>query len=218
MKNWYDWQDRNQFSETTDTNWIVGNLKNEIKIINQWLKVGSAVTVEGPSFDRTEYLKEVVKNYQHFELSESTLTDWIMDPAYTRFFDVVSKHDTVSDIPEPVKKTFIKHVKDFFPVDWTQHVHIKITIQQPGHMFPLHYDRIKNDKFSLDSGEEGQLKRWLIMLEDQQPGQAFFMNTEYLHWKAGDVVSWDHLSVPHGSANFGYHPRPMLLLTGIQKN
>lgn len=218
MKQWYQWQDQHQFNETADTNWIVGNLQNEIEIINRWLRLNIHESAVGPSFDRKRYLKEVLKNYQHLGLSEDQLTNWIMDPAYTKFFDVVSEHDTVTNIPDPVKKTFFKQVKNFFPVDWDQYVHIKITVQQPGNMFPLHYDRIKNDVFNLSAGEEDRLKRWLIMLEDQQPGQAFFMNTEYLSWRAGDVISWDHLSVPHGSANFGYHPRPMLLLTGVQKS
>jgi len=94
---------------------------------------------------------------------------------------------------------------------------IKFWIQRPGQMAPLHYDRPKYLTFDLDTNQEKKIKRYIIFLDDQKEGQTFYMAGHHVSWKAGDVLQWDQTTYQHGSANFGYHDRPTLLVTGQEK-
>jgi hypothetical protein len=81
----------------------------------------------------------------------------------------------------------------------------------------LHYDRKKHVYFGLEEKELENIKRYIIFLDDQKEGQIFYMAGHYINWKAGDTLTWDQIHYQHGSANFGYHDRPTLLVTGLKK-
>ena len=84
----------------------------------------------------------------------------------------------------------------------------------PGQMFPWHYDRFKSNVFTGVHDKENKVKRWLVMLDDQKPGQVFLMGDQYIEWKKGDVIAWQNVELPHGGGNFGYWPRFSLRITG----
>lgn len=57
--------------------------------------------------------------------------------------------------------------------------------------------------------------RFLITLEDHQPGQIFqFGNLVYTQWKAGTIFAWEWSTLPHITWNGSWHKRPCLQLTG----
>ena len=57
--------------------------------------------------------------------------------------------------------------------------------------------------------------RFLIMLEDWQPGQILqFGNITYTQWRAGMILAWDWSTLPHVTWNGSWHKRMALQLTG----
>jgi hypothetical protein len=55
------------------------------------------------------------------------------------------------------------------------------------------------------------------MLADWRPGQVImFGSYHWTKWKKGDAVYFDWYNVPHGTCNFGHHPRPLLSVTGTK--
>ena len=92
---------------------------------------------------------------------------------------------------------------------------LNVWAQEPGQMAPLHYDKLKHRDFNMHEEEEKYIKRMIVFLDDQKPGQIFYLGGQTVNWKAGDVLEWDQTAYDHGSANFGYHSRPILLITGV---
>lgn len=95
--------------------------------------------------------------------------------------------------------------------------------QIPGQMAIIHMDTARADNRHLDENgkplsekqRRERIARLFIMLEDWQPGQVMLMGSHHcMHWKKGDIIyfSWQHL--PHGTANFGHHDRPLLFVQG----
>ena len=55
------------------------------------------------------------------------------------------------------------------------------------------------------------------MLADWEMGQAWmFGNSMYWGWKAGTCLTWNWRDMPHATVNAGWHPRPLLQITGRQ--
>jgi hypothetical protein len=87
--------------------------------------------------------------------------------------------------------------------------------QKPGEMVGLHLDGYKHHVFGLTADQEHLVTRYAVFLQDQQLGQVWFINRDHLQWCRGDVYTWDQSRVPHGTANLGFHDRPVLVVTGI---
>ena len=95
--------------------------------------------------------------------------------------------------------------------------------QIPGQMTVIHLDTARANNKHLDENgkplsekqRRERIARLFIMLEDWKPGQIMLMGSHHcMHWKKGDIIyfSWQHL--PHGTANFGHHERPLLFVQG----
>ena len=57
--------------------------------------------------------------------------------------------------------------------------------------------------------------RFLIMLEDWEPGQILqFGNRTYTQWRAGMVMCWEWSTLPHCVLNGSWKQRPALQITG----
>jgi len=57
--------------------------------------------------------------------------------------------------------------------------------------------------------------RFLVFLEDWEPGQLFMFGTYYhTHWRAGEIVTWEWSTLPHATWNGSWRKRPALQLTG----
>jgi hypothetical protein len=84
-------------------------------------------------------------------------------------------------------------------------------IYSPAHEF---LDQSAQDADDLSVGQDKNIRRVLIALENWQPGHMLmFGQTTWTNWKAGDVVYWEY-GVPHGAANMGYTPRISVSITG----
>jgi hypothetical protein len=82
-------------------------------------------------------------------------------------------------------------------------------------MFPLHFDRPQHYDFNKEITNKNCHKRFFLFLDDQSPGQIFQLDHAYLTWKRGDVFEYDPQNDMHGSANFGFDPRFLLMITII---
>lgn len=94
-----------------------------------------------------------------------------------------------------------------------------IHIQNPGQMHMLHLDiNYGQGKAYLHLTREEQkqkVARMFVMLDDWHPGQIVTLgNVDWTRWKKGDVSYFSWFDIPHGTANFGHHPRPILLVSG----
>jgi hypothetical protein len=80
---------------------------------------------------------------------------------------------------------------------------------------PVHQDRyIKYiDLFDLQ-GQEHNIRRALVLLEDWSPGHYLeIQGKPIVEWKAGTVVEWAY-DTPHMAANIGLEDRYTLQITG----
>ena len=147
------------------------------------------------------------------DIDEEMLESWLSDPEYDQLRGASGQGLYYDCTDQITRKKTIQQIRDYFPIDWDT-ADINFTVQQPGQVFPLHYDGFKSNVFADSPDQEDKVKRWLIMLEDQKLGQCFQMGDNFLTWKQGDVIAWKNVELPHGSANFGYWPRLTLRVTG----
>jgi len=97
---------------------------------------------------------------------------------------------------------------------------IRLLCQPPGKMTQLHIDSFyyyKSDGKNIPiQPTDKNIKRIIVMISNWEFGQIFmFGNSTYTHWKRGDTITWDAQNVPHGAANFGWHDRISIVITGM---
>lgn len=104
-----------------------------------------------------------------------------------------------------LEKPFTKKLDDQFPND-----------QLMWHIDNLPGIPSKERVFSPDfKYQEPDKLRFLIMLEDWEPGQiAQFGNVTYTQWRAGTFWTWDWSTLPHITWNGSWKKRMALQLTG----
>jgi hypothetical protein len=89
----------------------------------------------------------------------------------------------------------------------------RIHVQQPGQVWNLHLDKL--EKWMPE--DPSQVVRYFIQLTDWQQGHFWsFGNYMWSGWKAGDIITFDWINVPHSTANAGHVPRVTLQVTGIK--
>ena len=85
----------------------------------------------------------------------------------------------------------------------------KLHIQLTGEVVSMHMDK----HYELEGGEA---RRFLIALEDWEPGQIMIFGNQLCErWTAGDIITWEWRDIPHATANASLHKRPMLAVTGV---
>lgn len=90
----------------------------------------------------------------------------------------------------------------------------RLHVQWPGQVWNLHIDKL--EKWMPEDPE--RVERYFIQLTDWQQGHFWsFGNCTWQNWRAGDVVTFDWLNVPHCTANAGHTPRVTLQVTGVRK-
>ena len=212
MKKWFEWQQQNFHPGENPEPYVYCNLHEETQCIRDWIAsklVGVRPQSEQhnwnpPSKHYILSMKEqAIREGWNVDLDK--IEEWIADPEYAEYFNKTWRHDIVG-VPDFITNKFIKNARDKFGINWDT-AEIVLTINRPGDMFPLHFDNFTSYEAS---------SRWIIMLYDQQPGQCFMANNEYVSWRSGDTVGWNRTNYSHGSANFGYHDRYSLRITAKQ--
>ena len=94
---------------------------------------------------------------------------------------------------------------------YSAHIHLQL----PGNMHPFHMDFPTIPHLTQEEKMKTVRRVW-IMLDDWHPGQVIQMgNHLWTKWKRGDVAYFDWQNLPHGTANFGHQPRPIISAVGI---
>jgi hypothetical protein len=222
MLKWFNYLRDRVDPKDDNKDFIQNNLHAETQCFRDWISEynPTPTTPRRQLFNKVYHLQQLIDDNPNIDVDIDTLTEWWSDERYQFMMEVSGIQDYLEDIPKLVIDQFRAKTEHLFPVDWNS-AKIIITIQQPGTVFPLHYDKNKNARYGLNdagygtvSESESMISRWLIMLDDQQPGQCFYMNNHNIQWRAGDVIGWDHLSYHHGGANFGFWPRYNINFTG----
>lgn len=115
----------------------------------------------------------------------------------------------------------IERMVQFFQYNMKKDFQKKLDEQMPNDQLMWHIDNLpgnprKERVYSPDfKYQEPDAVRFLIMLEDWQPGQiAQFGNIVYTQWKAGTIFTWEWSTLPHVTWNGSWHRRMALQLTG----
>lgn len=163
-----------------------------------------------------EYYNLTLKNFINSDvgIDSTTLDQWIHDKDFDELL-LRNSHVEV-DLPAAIQATLITDFLKSLQINQeTLHSYrARLHVQMPGHVFPLHLDRARhheNNKKAALNAESSNL-RFLIFVDDQQPGQMFQMDLVSLNWKQGDVYTWNPRDTMHASANAGYWPRKLLLI------
>lgn len=146
-----------------------------------------------------------------YDLPKNQVVEWLNEKKYQRLLKTTMTCIKMPNTIEDIIKKIISVKLNFSKKDLC----LEIWAQEPGQMAPLHYDRPKHRFFNVQEEEEKYIKRMIVFLDDQKPGQIFYLGDQTINWKSGDVLEWDQTAYAHGSANFGYHSRPILLITGV---
>lgn len=111
------------------------------------------------------------------------------------------------DSVEYIKEQFLK----------IKNISVAINLFKPGQYMPIHYDRFEAYK------EHNKLKdcsicRYMVMLEDGQPGQMMQIGSSVYHnWSAGTVYGWYNQNL-HSFYNLSLHDRYAVQVTGIKND
>jgi hypothetical protein len=212
MKKWFEWQKQHFDSSDDPTSHHYCNLVNETKCIRDWIEHGKVYRSQSSTYNhhhQEEFKKSILSQCAELGLDPITVTEWLDDPEYVKLFNNQTQGSAA--VPDFIKKVFVRNARSKFNINWDT-AEIVLTITRPGDLIPLHFDN-----FTMYA-VRGQVvnNRWIVMLYDQQPGQCFMANDEYISWCAGDTIGWDRNGYSHGSANFGYHDRYSLRITAEQ--
>jgi hypothetical protein len=213
MKKWFEWQQQHLDPGDDPESYHYCNLYDETQCIRDWIEQGK-IYLDGASgrtnYQHEEYKKSILNQCTELGLDPATVTEWIDDPAYLEFHKNSWTQDSAV-VPDFIKKVFIRNAKHKFNINWDT-AEIALTVTRPGDLIPLHFDNFT--MYTL----VGRVvtNRWIVMLYNQQPGQCFMANNEYVSWCAGDTIGWSRTNYSHGSANFGYHNRYSLRITAEQ--
>lgn len=108
----------------------------------------------------------------------------------------------------------IEYIKSHFTQ--IKKISIAINLFKPGQYMPIHYDRFDAYKKINNIAKNVSICRYMVMLEDNQPGQMLQIGcTIYNKWSSGDVYGWCNKDL-HSFYNLSLHNRYAVQITGTQ--
>jgi hypothetical protein len=155
-----------------------------------------------------------------YGIPRNELVDIFCDPAYEK----LSQRSEVDSVNyrNPAYKEICQTLQTFLarelPVE-EEGMKIQLHLQRPGQFHALHIDYVRTkvngtDDISVDPNHT----KFLIFFDDWQEGQAFQINQDFIKWKSCDTLTYNIRDSQHGSANFGYSDRFLLLVTAKYNN
>ena len=223
MKKWFDYQMEHQ---VLDHDWSkythpVTNLNNKLHKMFDKIKEKFFINPdELPCYPNFLNDEKYYNSAAQGTLTKQQVKEMIEDPVYKKFLSQEGQHNVVLPADDLIASSIKKVCSQIFDLKFDS-INISINLQRPGQMFALHVDRIRWQEFynrdeALNAPSE--YNRYMIFMDDWQYGQTFQMGEDFIKWSAGDVFTWHIRDVPHGSANFGYHDRYLMIVTGIPSN
>ena len=123
--------------------------------------------------------------------------------------EITSLEDDVASYPSFQKMTDALHLVDGADRPLQTRVHV----QMPGQTWTAHVDQL--NKWSMSEPLDN-IFRFMIFLHDYEFGHFVQYGNEILtKYRAGEIYTWDHVNVPHCTANAGVTPRSTMVITGI---
>jgi hypothetical protein len=216
MKKWFEYQLEHQVvsHEWSQYSTPVTNLNKHLA------KVFISIKQNHQAGKYQIYLKKYFTDQNYHEnatdgidLTVEQMESYINDPDYAELI-AGNSVDHFNLTATPTEELYLKKffAKTFnFEEDTLKLV---VHLQRPGQYLALHIDKAKHKEFNDIYPIEDQYGRYLIFFDDWQMGQFFQMGTNFVKWSAGDVYTWSGRDVPHASANIGYEPRYVFMITG----
>ena len=99
---------------------------------------------------------------------------------------------------------------------YLKNISVAVNLMKPGQYLPIHSDLYGAYKKHHRVSGKYDICRYLIMLEDSQPGQMLYVsNLVYYNWRAGGVFGWRNNDV-HTFYNLSTENRYAIQLTGLR--
>jgi hypothetical protein len=218
MKKWFQWQFDNQCKSDDWNKWNtpIANLKDDLSWFFDEIKQGVASGETQAWFENVFHRADWTRRTAAGSgLDPMELWDWCHE--YPKLMDEAGILK-INKFKDSTRDKLIPILSDKLNLK-ADTINFYCHNEAPGQIFPMHFDRNKWNKFSLDedTSYDTNYGLFLIFFDDWKHGQAFQQGTAFLKWKSGDVFTWDHESTPHGSANLGYEDRYTLLVNGVKK-
>lgn len=222
MKKWLEYQFRTQVKNFDWDNrvWWVDNLSKPLApafdTIREKFESGQTVTEYENVFMREDHIRRTAASTGG-EISENEYRSYLNE-----YFDLMAgqRHHYINEFDgheDLIRQTFA----DTFDLQ-PDTVKFRVQVEVPGKYFAVHIDRNRYKVWDQEPEmryeqvvEQQQHKIFVTFLQDQELGQIFGFGKKTINWNCGDTVTWEHQSVPHYTANVGYHTNFMLVTTGI---
>ena len=221
--------------------WIEYQLRTQVKNFNWsdlYYKIDNLFEPLAPVFNDIQFRfdnNKVITEYENVfmredhikrtsastggDVSENEYRSWLNE-----YFDLMSgqRHHYINDFngyEDLIKNTFAERF-DLQP----DTVKFRVQVEVPGKYFIVHIDRNRYKVWDQEPemryekvAEQQQHKIFITFMQDQELGQIFGFGKNTINWQKGDTFTWEHQSVPHYTANVGYHTNFILVTTGMPR-
>jgi hypothetical protein len=224
MKKWLEYQLRTQVKNFDWENrvWMVNNVAQPLgevfDRVQQKFQAGDVSTEYENVFMREDHIQRTAASTGG-EISENEYRSYLNE-----YFDLMAgqRHHYITDFgsdEDIIRNTFA----DTFDLQ-PDTVKFRMQVEVPGKYFAVHIDRNRYKVWNQEPEmryervvEQQQHRIFVTFMQDQELGQMFGFGKNTINWSRGDTVTWEHQSVPHYTANVGYHNNYMLVTTGMPK-
>jgi len=224
MKKWLDYQFKTQVKNFDWENrvWKVNNIAQPLgevfDRIQQKFQSGAVKTEYENVFLREDHIKRTAASTGGV-ISENEYRSYLNE-----YFDLMAgqRHHYITDFDsdEALVRNTLAETFDLKP----DTVKFRVQVEVPGRYFAVHIDRNRYKAWDQEPEmryehvvEQQQHRIFVTFMADQELGQIFGFGKQTVNWSRGDTYTWEHQSVPHYTANVGYHNNYMLVTTGMPK-
>lgn len=222
MKKWVDYQLKTQVRNFDWENRVhhISNLNQELKDSFERIKNSVKNKTLFSEFENV-FLRE-----DHIQRTAASTGGVISENEYrsylNEYWELMSKHGHwyVNDFGPDTEILYSTFISKFNLKPET--VRIRLQIEKPGSYFVVHIDRHRYKVWNVNDPEviyekvkeQHSHNIYICFFDEQELGQMFCFGKKNIQWVSGDVYTWEHQSIPHYTANVGYHDNYILVITG----